>query len=148
MEIKLCGVAEQLEVPDQAMQTVAALLKVLKPSYDQGRSPARNKTLAIATPSQTTPSQTTPSQTAPRSPSSQERATAIQFGPDRATQLAAHPSLAIAPETQTHVERPADSKPRQPGMELFPIDDLEADLALLAASLEADGPAIPLDPSP
>ena len=176
LEMKLCGVAEQLEVPEQAMQTAAALLKVLKPRYDSAKqAPARNMGLAIASPAPAS----TAGPTSGKSPeirqsaapaaalvSQAERATAIQFGPDGAEGAddddegrsvgsshggSSHGAVSIAPtfpnkhstsESAVIAEViPSD----EVSYEALISDDLEADLAQLAASLEDDGPSLSHD---
>ncbi len=138
LEMKLCGVAEQLEVPEQAMQTVAALIKSLKPRYERAvQSPARDFGLTIAAQA------STPDGELPQV----ERATAIQFGPEDG-------GAAIVAGERANVEFP--EAPAQPvtaevipdddaSCEALMSDDLEADLALLAASLEDDGPSLPFE---
>ncbi len=145
LEMKLCGVAEQLEVPEQAMQTVAALLKVLKPRYDSAKqAPARNMELAAAS-AASAPSEIRQNPLQGSAPSaSAERATAIQFGPDGSVgsdELASSPA-SPAPASAVIAEvLPSEVV----SSEALISDDLEADLALLAASLEDDGPSLPHD---
>jgi len=164
LEVKLCGVAEQLEVPEQAMQTVAALLKVLKPHYDAAaQAPARELGRAIAqsaNPSHSAGAPATPSAN-PARPKPAERATAIQFGPEasrRAEGQADTPDsdAAIALQATQFLASSQAGSARAVSAEVLPADDtvysalissndLEADLALLAASLEDDGPSHPLE---
>ncbi len=155
LEMKLCGVAEQLEVPEQAMQTVAALLKVLKPRYaSTQQAPARNLGLAMPSPDAATTSEPIPKPSQDLNQEAAlftqaERATAIQFGPDGASgnQESAIAAQPISPGSSTSPHAviaevlPSD----EVSYEALLSDDLEADLALLAASLEDDGPSLPHD---
>jgi len=167
LEVKLCGVAEQLEVPEQAMQTVAALLKVLKPRYDAAaQAPARELGRAIAqnaSPARSAGAPATPSANAAR-PKPAERATAIQFGPEASRQAAGQAdtqdsgsNAAIALQAAQSLASSQAGLARAVSAEVLPADDtvysalissndLEADLALLAASLEDDGLSHPLEP--